>query len=305
MSLTAWDGHVRVDYLPRRGRVHVTLLTAEPTVEADLRTGLRAAFVDDDPHGPPAFIGLPVDAAGRLPAEAVDLLGERLFAVAERVVSHPPHSRWTRLDLLALDSLAAAWAPYRHRVLTAMAEPGSPGTASGARDPVSGLRGIGRWANGLWALLGVDDLRRGLAALPSADPVFMSGGDEDDPGDDADGFDDFFDDSVESAPTGRGADGTSGAVAATGSWELPADIAAAAGVQPTLTWEVRRGVVDVVVAPIGNRPPRARLAVSFDDGSERWEPLVLDPSGLLRTTIWSAAEPDRTPTVRIRTEELP
>ncbi|WP_322761938.1 hypothetical protein [Frankia sp. Cr2] len=305
MSLTAWDGHVRVDYLPMRGRVHVTLLTAEPTVEADLRPGLRAAFVDDDPHGPPAFIALPVEAGGRLPTHVRDLLGERLFAIAEQVVDHAPRSRWTRLDLLALDDLAAVWAPYRHRMLATVADPGTRDAASGARGPVPGLSGIGlsgigRWANGLWALLGVDDLRRGLAALPSADPVFMSGGVDNGSVDDADDFDD----SLENPSIGGGAEDTA-AVAAMGTWELPADIAVAAGVRPTLRWEVRRGMVDVVAEPAGTGPPRARLSVSFDDGSERWESLVMGPSGLLRATIWSATEPDRAPTVRIRTEELP
>ncbi|MEX5712966.1 hypothetical protein AB1484_33120 [Parafrankia sp. FMc6] len=276
---TTWDGHVRVDYLPDWRLLQVTLITGEPAVEAALRRDLRAGFVLDDPEGPPAFVAVTLPA-GRLHEEVRHLLGEQIVAIAEQVVAGPPHTRWTRLDVLAVDQLAAIWAPYRVWVLATAADE----EREQPREPVRAV--LGRWAGGFWARLGVEELRRRLTELPQGELVMLGS---------ADPHDDTLDDEgdrPEAAP-----------VVASGRWELPIELAERARVEPGLEWEIRDGAVHIIARQTDAGPGGTGLLVSFDDGTQGWTRLEEEPSGVLRAEIASAADPDRLPPVRIRTEE--
>lgn len=148
MVMTTWDGHLRIDRLADNNTVLLTLLTVEPTTPLRLHPGLTAEFVTDDPHGPPAFLSVALDD-GRLPSDVEELVGGR---VAQAVSGN---ARWLRLNLVQVDELAAAWAPYRQVALT----------PAGQDPPVEGV--LGAWAEELWSCLSVS-LRR---------PEFRSAGD--------------------------------------------------------------------------------------------------------------------------------
>lgn len=151
--LTAWDGYTRVDHLPDPGRVRVTLLTVEPVVHRRVRPGLACAFVADDATGPPAFVELDV---GWGETEEL-LLGRSLLEVITSLVG--PQTRYVRLGLDEVASLADRWAPYRSQVLGTPAESGS-------------------LAGGLWTsflAIGVTRALRTLSSTP--EPAFRDGDD--------------------------------------------------------------------------------------------------------------------------------
>jgi len=291
---TAWDGYVRVDYIPEvgrrpeRGRLQVTFATVEATIAADVRPGLRAGFVTDDPDGPPTFIQASV-SRGRLADDLSELLGASIAAVAEQVVTGPGRSRWTRLNVGAVDSLSSAWAPYRDLVLAGASPPDD--------DPDDGLDGptprprAGTADQGLWVLLVPDELRRSMADLPVSGGLALlgSGGGEDRDDNDLDELDES-----ELPP-----------VTVSGQWAVPPELAELAGIEPRLVWEIRAGRVHVVARPapsttgqaVGTRPT---ALVSFDDGANRWQTLIPDADGTLRAVIDSLANPERLPAVRLR-----
>lgn len=273
MSPTTWDGRARVEYLPEYQQLHVTLSTVEPTTETELRDGLRVGFVSDDPDGPPAFVAVTL-RANRLTADVHQLLGPRLAAAAEQVTAGPVLMRWTRLNLVEVDDLAAVWAPYRAAVLAAI-DVGEQSAGVGRRS----VQALGEWAGGLWARLGVDDLRMALADLARAEPVFRG--------------DPFADDGGIDRPE---------PATATGEWELPHALADAVRIAPRLRWEATGGLVDVVARPVA-AGAMGEIWVSFDDGAEAWARLEPDAAGLGRATIASAADPSHLPAVRVRTAE--
>lgn len=307
----AWDGYTRVDYVaeagrrPERGQLQVSLATVETTVQAGVRPGLRAGFVVGDPEGPPTFIVVRLSQR-RLSADIRDLLGAGLSAVAEQVVAGPPHSRWTRLDLTAVDALAAVWAPYRHRVLSDAAAPRDgtddwpdhdlpaddwpdddeadehgPGGARPARGGRSAGTRTGAWGDGLWALIAADDLRASMTELAASGQLSLLGGD-----DHADAGDDT---GADRSPQDR-----------VGGWPIPAEVAARAGIEPALRWEIRGGQVHVAATPVAGWTGEPAVEVSFDDAAGRWSPLLRAPDGWLRAVIGSTADPEGLPAVRIR-----
>lgn len=267
MGPTTWDGHVRVDYLPESRRLQVTLITVEPTREAQLRRGLRAGFVIDDPDGPPAFVAADLPAAF-LPADLGELLGPRLAPEARLVIGEEPQVRWSRLGLSEVDDLAETWAPYRAVVLAGVEQP-------------SRMRAVGAWAGGLWARLGVEDIVAGIAALGPPTPAM---------GDVRYDHDDPFGGEPEEPEV-------------LGSWELPASLAQAAGVEARLQWSAAGGLVTVTARRVA--APGAPLAVMFDDGRGRWTVLEPDGEGVLRAAIASSADPAVLPAVRVRVGEQP
>ncbi len=302
---TAWDGYVRVDYVPEagrragRGRLQVTFATVEATIETDVRPELRAGFVVDDPDGPPAFVRVSV-SRGRLAGDVRELLGRSLVAVAEQVIAGPGRSRWTRLNLLEVDSLAGAWAPYRDLVLAASLDedsadddPDRPAPRPRAGTPRTGtpsarIPHAGTLEEGLWALLAADELTRSIAELADpraagtlghAGPIHGDGVNQPD-----------------AAPAG-----------ASGAWTIPPELAARAGIEPELGWELGGGQVHVVAraaagtaGPPTGSGPVPRVEVAFDDNADRWETLEPAPDGTLRAVIISLADPDRLRCVRIR-----
>lgn len=266
MGSTAWDGCARVDWVPDAHRLQVTLLTLEPTAEADIRPGLRVAFARADPAGPPTFVGATLPT-GELPADLRLLLGSGLATAADAVIVGPARTGWADLDLVEVDDLAAAWAPYRSYVLAAAAEP-----TAADRGAV-----LGAWGRGVWARLGVDDLRAALAAALPADLAFRMGDAWSVDGDTAD----------------------EAAAAVTGRWSLPPALAAAGGIESVLGWSADGGEVTIVARTRSG--PAAPLWVSFDDGGPpRWEPLAGGPPGELRATIVSWADAAHLPAIRIR-----
>jgi hypothetical protein len=274
--VTPWDGHVRVDYVPAFSSLQVTLATVWPTKEAELRRGLRAGFVRDDPDGPPAFVEVRAPG-GRVPADVRDLLGDRLLAEIQQVVAGPVRSRWLRISLRAVDELAEAWAPYRPWILADQ----SPAPAA---EPAPVL---GRVARGLWSRLGVSDLRAALSLPRPPDLGFRT---------DRPGPDDDEDTADEPGPP-----------TASGRWELPAELAWRTGVEVDLIWELygdrRVHLTARRAAAAVSDPPS--LEVAFDDGAERWARFVEDEPGVLRTSIVSATDPSRLPPIKVRTRELP
>lgn len=273
MTPTAWDGHARVDYLPHLIRLQVTLFTVEPTVEAELRGGLRAAFVPDDPAGPPAFVGAVLER-GLLPDDLRHLLGARLGDTADAVLAEPPRCRFVRLDLVEVDDLAETWAPYRAAVLASDADDASAPTALGGRTWTST---VGRWAEDLWTAISPGDLRAALSAVGGGDALR--------------GHDD---------PFGEPVDGP----VATGRWALPPVLADAAGIEPELGWAAQvDGLIEVTARPSGSSEAGA-VWVSFDDGSQRWARMADDGAGRLTAGIATAVDPDRMPCVRVRTERV-
>lgn len=170
MIVTTWDGHLRVDRSPDGASVTLTLLTLEPTTEAQVRAGLVVGFVTGDPGGPPARVTVSTPQ-GRLPDDVAALLGDRVAVAVAALASTGATGDWLQLDLVEVDDLAAAWAPYRVRVLT----------AARVWDATSGA-----WANGLWTALELPDWRefvRGPALSPvfRGEPTSPVGGDLDPP----------------------------------------------------------------------------------------------------------------------------
>ena len=154
MIVTTWDGHVRVDYVPGRSRLQVTVCTMGEVAELEPRPGFRTAFATTDPVGPPTFIGVDL-ANGSLPADIRTLLGPRLAALADNVVAAPPRERWARLDLAEINELADGWAPYRARALaTVPVEEPADRELVTASSPTT----VGSWAGGLWTSFGGEDL---------------------------------------------------------------------------------------------------------------------------------------------------
>lgn len=135
--LTAWDGHVRVDYLPDAHRLRVVVLTIERTVLRRLHDGLSCAFVLNDPAGPPTFVDL--DLANGMTDDVRALLGAPIAALAEAALdSQGPMSRSGRLRLVDVETLARTWAPYRDQVLSVRTET---------------RPSLGSWAGELWTLV--------------------------------------------------------------------------------------------------------------------------------------------------------
>lgn len=315
---TAWDGHARVTYLPDLRQLQITLVSFEPMDQASLRRGLRAAFVTDDPTGPPTFVSVEL-RLGRLPADLPDLLGPALYAATETVIDRPPRSRWVRLDVREVDELAAAWAPYRALVLSAAATPAVANSADDflaqtAHAARTAGRAVGRWTNGLWTRLGVEELREGLAALPRGQLQFQGGqqaGPSDDPFANDDEDDEYDDDVGDLRPGLAGEESADRTSPVSGQWPLPAELANQAGVEPELTWELGNGGIDVIARRAGadaepgvGAAEGGELAVSFDDGGDSWQELVAEPSGLLRARIASATNAERLPAIRVRVRDL-
>lgn len=157
--LTAWDGHVRVNYLPRVHRLRVIVLTIERTLLRRLHDGLACEFVINDPAGPPTFVDL--DLADGMTDDIRALLGGQIARLAEAVLSDPslghgPVSRSGRLNLLDMETLARTWAPYRDHVLNARAET---------------RPSLGSWAGELWTLFRDSALAAALRAGPVDAPA--------------------------------------------------------------------------------------------------------------------------------------
>ncbi|QIZ33683.1 hypothetical protein [Saccharopolyspora sp. ASAGF58] len=157
MSVITWDGHLRIDHLPDRGTVAITLLTAEPTLEVQLRNGLVAGFVAADPEGPPTFVSVALRDNG-VPDDVAELLGPRVAAAVADAIAAGGPGGWLELDLGEVDGLAEAWAPYR-AVALEPAIPAPRGT-------------LGAWAGELWTRL---DLAGWAGALRGPELRFRSG----------------------------------------------------------------------------------------------------------------------------------
>ncbi|QFZ19628.1 hypothetical protein [Saccharothrix syringae] len=246
MVMTTWDGHLRIDHLADAGTVTLTLVTVEPATEVRLRAGLVAGFVTADPHGPPASVAAALQD-GRLPDDVVALLGPRVAAAVAELLATGRRGRWLQLDLVEVDDLAAAWAPYRGVALES-----GPRATSGA---------LGSWAGELWTCLGVRgwrDLLRSLGEPAHAlGPVRSDG----------------------TPPTGvpsgtwRLPDALAAAVgvAPEVAWELRLGGPGGA-------------VVELLARPTG-RPAGAVLQAGVDDGSQRWVPFEADGAGGLRARL--------------------
>lgn len=249
MIVTTWDGHLRVDRLPDGASVTLTLLTVEPTTEAQVRAGLVAGFVTGDPDGPPARLTI-ATPDGQLPDDVAALLGTRVADAVAALAGTGAAGDWLQLDLVEVDDLAAAWAPYRVRVLT-------PATAPDAT--------VGSWADGLWTSLDLPDWRELMGGLAPA-PVFRSRG----------------------GPSGPDP-GDRDPLVAGGRWLLPAPMAEEAGCGRTVAWSIRPwpdGTVRVEVET--ERVDRDRPAVllaGVDEPGGAWEPLRADGSDWLRARL--------------------
>lgn len=265
MVVTAWDGHLRIDHLADAGTVALTLLTVEPVTEAQLRTGLAAGFVTADPHGPPAFVSVALQG-GQIPDDVSALLGPRVSAAVADTLATGRSGQWLQLDLIELDDLAAAWAPYRAVAL--VADQQMP-TSRGA---------LGSWAEELWTCLGLPSWRDALRALDGPTAQFR-GADQPTRGDEP------------GSPDVRG------------TWRLPDELAAAVGVDPEVAWTLRPAAEDAVEIDLRVRltgqPPRATLQAGLDDGSQLWVPFEADAAGGLGARLVSSDEPV---TVRFRSE---
>lgn len=267
MVVTTWDGHLRIDHLADAGTVALTLLTVEPATETQLRAGLVAGFVTTDPHGPPAFVAVALQD-GRIPDDVAALLGPRVSAAVADTLAVGRSGEWLQLDLVEVDDLAAAWAPYRAVTLA-------------ADNPVPAGRGtLGSWAEELWTCIGLPSWPDALRTLGGPQPAAQfRGADHEAPG-------------AEPGPP-----------AVRGTWRLPDELAAAVGVEPDVAWSIRPVAehsveVDLRVRPTG-QPVGAVLQAGLDDGSQRWEPFEEDPSGRLRARLAASGEPV---SVRFRSE---
>ncbi|MGH3931269.1 MAG: hypothetical protein ACRDTF_14990 [Pseudonocardiaceae bacterium] len=258
MGVTTWDGHLRIDHLAEAGTVALTLLTVEPATEAQLRTGLVAGFVTTDPHGPPTFIAVSLQD-GRLPDDVAALLGQRVSAAIAGLLAAGGSGGWLQLDLVEIDDLAAAWAPYQAVALV-------------AGEPAPGREGtLGSWAGELWTCLGLPGWRDALRAVSGPPAAQFRGADR-----------------------GIHAD-EPGSPAVRGTWRLPDELAVAVGVETDVTWTMRpmaEGTieVDLRVQPSGH-PARAVLQADLDDGTQEWKPFAADPSGGLRLQLVASGDP--------------
>lgn len=268
MITTTWDGRLRIDHVAGADAdtVALTLITLEPARELRLRPGLVVGFVPADPHGPPTFIavGLRQDA---VPADVVTLLGPRVSAAVADVVDDGVPGRWLQLDLVEVNNLATAWAPYRAVVLeSARPAPVSTGT-------------LGSWANELWTCLGLPDWRTALMPHTGTSHAFR--GQDRSPG--------------EKEP---------GPSELRGTWRLPEELAATVGVDPEVNWTLRSRkteTTDTVDIELRARPTgptrRAGLQAGVDDGAQHWATFEPDKSGILRARLVSD---DEEPSVRFR-----
>jgi len=265
MVVTTWDGHLRIDHLPDADTIALSLVTVEPATETQLRIGLVAGFVTADPNGPPAFVAVALQN-GRLPDDVAALLGPRVSAAATDLLVEGRSGQWLQLDLVEIDNLASAWAPYRAITLV-------------ADQPVPTNRGaLGSWASDLWTCLGLPSWRDALRALdgpPAAHRGAWRSPRDDEPG----------------------------SPALKGTWRLPEELAAAVGVHPKVTWELRPAAQDMVeidlwAVPTG-QPPGAVLQAGPDDGSQRWVPFEMAATGGLRARLVSSDDPV---SVRFRSE---
>lgn len=272
MVLTTWDGHLRIDHLVDTGTVALTLLTVEPATETWLRAGLVAGFVTADPHGPPAFLAVELQD-GRVPGDVAALLGPRVSAAVAELLTAGRAGGWLQLDLVEIDDLAAAWAPYRAVALPA------------DQQAPAGRGALGSWADELWTCVGLPTWREALGALGGPPPAGQFRG-PDRPAPDRPAPDDEPDE-----PAVRGV------------WWLPDALAAAVGVEPELIWTLRPVGQDAVEIALRARPtgpaPDAVLQAGLDDGAQRWVPFEADPAGGLRARLVSSDDPVR---VRFRSE---
>ncbi|CAN5840076.1 hypothetical protein BH18ACT7_BH18ACT7_15460 [soil metagenome] len=261
MGVTTWDGHLRIDHLADAGAIALTLLTVEPVTEAELRTGLIAGFVTADPQGPPTFVAVALQD-GRIPDDVATLLGPRVSMAVADLLAASRSGQWLQLDLVEIDDLAVAWAPYRAFTLV-------------ADQPVPTSRGaLGSWADELWTCLGLPIWHDALRALGVPPAAQLRGSDQPARGDESD------------SPVVRG------------TWRLPDDLAAAVDVDPDVAWTLRPAAQDVIeidlrvqpVQPIG-QPPGAVLHAGLDDGSQRWVPFEADATGGLRARLISSDDP--------------
>ncbi|MGH3977611.1 MAG: hypothetical protein ACRDRZ_01200, partial [Pseudonocardiaceae bacterium] len=201
MVVTTWDGHLRIDHVPDADTVALTLVTVEPATEVQLRSGLVAEFVTADPEGPPAFVAAALQD-GRMPGDVAALLGPRVSAAVAELLATGGSGQWLQLDLVEVDDLAAAWAPYRAGALV-----------PGQQTPAS--RGaLGSWAGELWTCLGLPGWRDALRTLGGPSPAGQ----------------------FRSTPARTDEPGSP---AMKGRWRLPDDLAATVGVQPEVRWELR------------------------------------------------------------------
>lgn len=260
MVVTTWDGHLRIDHLADAGTIALTLVTVEPATEAQLRAGLVAGFVTADPEGPPAFVAVAL-RDGRIPGDVAALLGPRVVAAAAELLAAGGGGQWLQLDLVEVDDLAAAWAPYRAVALV-----------PGEQAPVS--RGaLGSWADELWTCLGLPGWREALSALGGPPPAAQYRGPQRPPSDDE----------PDSPALG-------------GTWRLPDELAATVRVQPDVEWNLRPAVeqdaveIDLRVRSTG-QPPRAVLQAGLDDEAQRWVPFEADAAGELRARLVSSDDP--------------
>ncbi|MDQ3150995.1 MAG: hypothetical protein M3R63_04485 [Actinomycetota bacterium] len=266
MVVTTWDGHLRIDHLADAGTVALTLVTVEPATEAQLRAGLVAGFVTADPDGPPTFVAVTLQD-GRIPGDVAALLGPRVSAAVTDLLAAGRSGQWLQLDLVEIDDLAVAWAPYR--AVTLVADQAVP-TNRGA---------LGSWADELWTCLGLPSWRDALRALGGPPAAQFRGAER----------------------PGRGEE--PGSPAVRGTWRLPDELAAAVGVEPEVAWTLRpapqdAAEIDLLARPTG-QPSRAVLQAGLDDGSQRWVPFEADATGGLRARLISADDPV---SVRFRSE---
>lgn len=252
MVMTTWDGHLRIDHPVGADTVILTLVTVEPATEARLRAGLIAGFVTADAHGPPALVAVDL-RDGQVPADVAALLGPRVSAAVADLRARNRSGQWLQLDLLELDDLAAAWAPYRAITL----EPGGEESArSGA---------LGSWASELWTCLGPSSWRDALRSLaPPPDLVFRDG-----------------DRPVPPEPRGtwRLPD------------ELATTVGVRPEVEWELRKNERDEVeIEMRVRSTGQLS-RAELQVSLDDGSQRWTTFEAAGTGVLRARLIGSDHP--------------
>jgi hypothetical protein len=255
MAVTTWDGHLRIDHLADTATVALTLLTVEPTGEAEVRPGLTAGFVTADPNGPPAFVAFALQD-GRMPSDIAVLLGPRIAAAVAELVDAARPGAWMQLDLAEVNGLAEAWAPYRARVTIAVPVPVNVGV-------------LGTWGKDLWTGFGLPDWRTAVLAMTRPAATGFRG--TDDPG---------REDAGAEEPDPSRPQGT---------LRLPGEVAAAVGVEREVTWTMTQaadGTIQVRFSarPTGRTAPGV-LQVSMDDGSQGWTGLGPGPADGLHATL--------------------
>jgi hypothetical protein len=268
MAITTWDGHLRIDHLPATGTVAITLLSVETSRDATPRAGLAVGFPTTDGYGPPTFVSVAL-RDGRVPEDVTALLGPRVSTAIADLLDGGRTGEWLQLDLVELDELAAAWAPYRAVVPV----DDQPVTAS------SGL--LGSLAGQLWTYLGLPSWQEALAELgPHRLAPTYRGMDDGPPADEQDA----------SLPRGT--------------LRLPDELAAATGVLPGVSWTMREtaaGTVEIDLrARMTGQPASAVLQAGPDDGSQRWVSFQARATGGLLARFEASGEPLN---VRFRAEQ--